>query len=119
MNYFKKGRKCGVPGAGRKKSAKTIEREEQARNLAVQKQLKAFENFENATSGSFNGFDFVELFHQKWNKINAVHVCVADDTATAITPFGTFKVAEDGMTCYFMTTLPTKKVVFNRSVYFV
>lgn len=123
MNYFKKGRRTGVPGAGRKPSEKTKaalrEKEIAARKQLIDLEQKNFDKFLKAQKGAFNGFEFPELFHQKYDKTNAVYVAQSDDCAEVETPFGKFHTGADDVTCYFLSKNPTKKVMFNRSVYFI
>lgn len=83
-----------------------------------ERQEKEFEKFQNAEEGRFNGFDFCEVFHEKIKKSDAIYVCEANDSADAVTPFGTFHAGADGVTVYFFSKTPKKVVEFNRSVYF-
>lgn len=123
MNYFKKGKKSGIPGAGRKPSEKTIaslrEKEKAARKQLLDLEQKNFDKFLKAKNGAFDGFEFPELFHQKYDKTKAVYVAQSDDCAEVKTPFGKFHIGADDVTCYFLSKKPTKKVMFNRSVYFI
>ncbi len=119
MSYFTKGRRNGITGAGRPKSQKTKDKE-RAEALKLQNLKKEkFEKFEKAKSGVFNGFEFVELFHEKYDKDNAIYKTTANDAANAITPFGKFHTGADGVTCYFFSKKPKKRVEFNRSIYFL
>jgi hypothetical protein len=120
MNYFERGRNCGVPGAGRPLDphSKAGKKRAEARSAEVEKEKMAFDNFFNSQSGDFNGFEFVNLFHENFKKEDAIYICEADDVATARTPFGDFETGADGITCYFYTKSPKKTVTFNRSKYF-
>lgn len=80
---------------------------------------KYFEEFLSAKEGTFNGFRLDPEFHENYSKENAIYTARADDCADVHTPFGTFHAAEDGMICYFLNDHPTKKVLFNRSAYFL
>lgn len=79
----------------------------------------AFEKFITAEHGDFDGFAFVNLFHEHFDKRNAIYTTESDDEANAITPFGTFHAGADGVTAYFFSEQPKKVVYFNRSVYFI
>lgn len=83
-----------------------------------EKSAKAFEAFLNATEGDFNGFEFAQKFHEHFNKLDAIFTAEANDSAIILTPFGEFKADEDGQTAYFFSEKPTKRVLFNRSIYF-
>lgn len=83
-----------------------------------EKSAKAFEAFLNATEGIFDGFEFVEEFHKHFNKLDAIFITEANDSAIILTPFGEFKAVEDGQIAYFFSEKPTKEVLFNRSIYF-
>lgn len=89
------------------------------RQMHLDRELIAYEKFQNAESGGFNGFAFVTLFHRDYKKERAIWVGVADDCADAHTPYGTFHVGEDGITVYLMREKPTKTVSFNRSAYLI
>lgn len=91
---------------------KEYEREQNA-------EAKAFEKFMNSEGGIFDGFAFVNLFHEHFDKRNAIYTTESNDTANAITPFGTFHTGADGVAVYFFSEQPTKQVNFNRSVYFI
>lgn len=81
-------------------------------------ELRAWKKFEEAEDGFFNGFEFVNIFHERINKANAVYVGKSDDSAEVVAPFGTFHAAADDITVYFFNKTPKKIVSFNRSVYF-
>lgn len=91
---------------------KEYEREQNAEAIA-------FEKFMNSEGGIFDGFAFVNLFHEHFDKRNAIYTTESDDEANAITPFGTFHAGADGVTAYFFSEQPKKVVYFNRSVYFI
>lgn len=78
-------------------------------------ELEIYNNFINAKSGNFNGFEMVDIFHKKINKEDALYVAEANDGAEALG----ISVGADGITCYFFVepNAVTKKVFFNRSVY--
>lgn len=123
INYFQKGRKFGIPGAGRKKSPEKLEAERQARLVAEtrerEKERAEFEAFEIAEGGVFNGFLFAKLFHEKYKKEDAIGIFYANDTAEISTPYGNFRTGGDGKKTYLMSKNPKKKVEFNRSVYLI
>lgn len=77
-----------------------------------------YKDFKESNSGIFNGFDFVNLFHRDFRKENAIAVLTADDAANVVFNGIKYHVGIDGATVYMMTEKPTKKVDFNRSVYF-
>lgn len=109
---------------GRKPSPATLAKRQAA--LLAQKENEreqnaeavAFEKFMTAESGNFDGFAIVNLFHEHFDKRNAIYTTESDDEANAITPFGTFHAGADGVTAYFFSEQPKKVVYFNRSVYF-
>lgn len=115
MNYFKKGRKCGIPGAGRKKSEKTILKEQEQREKEQAKEQEKFNQFLKAENGYFNGFEFVEVFHKNINKDNALLVAKSNDAADC----HGVHVGADGVVVYFMVEPEKvkKQVTFNRSIY--
>ena len=108
---------------GRKPSEATIAKrkaEEEARQASIRAaEEQAFAEFMNAKEGYWSGFDFAGIFHEHFKKTDAIYVCEADDAATAKTPFGDFSTSADGVTAYFFSEKPTKRVEFNRSVYFI
>lgn len=89
------------------------------RRMQLERELIAYEKFQNAESGGFNGFAFGTLFHRDYKKERAIWVGEADDCADVHTPYGTFHVGEDGITVYLMSEKPTKTVSFNRSAYLI
>lgn len=88
-----------------------------------ERETAAFTNFENAEIGHFNGFEFCNAFHAKYNKNNALEVLSADDCADVVTSTGaSIHAGADGITVYIMTEAAQsgdvkKRVLFNRSVY--
>lgn len=77
-----------------------------------------YRDFKESNSGIFNGFDFVNLFHHDYRKENAIAILTADDAANVVFNGIKYHVGIDGATVYMMTEKPTKRVDFNRSVYF-
>lgn len=108
---------------GRKPSPATIAKREEALRAQYEREQNAeaiaFEKFMTAESGDFDGFAFVNLFHEHFDKRNAIYTTESDDEANVITPFGTFHAGADGVTAYFFSEQPKKVVYFNRSVYFI
>lgn len=108
---------------GRKPSPATIAKREAALRAQYEREQNAeavaFEKFMTAEHGDFDGFAFVNLFHEHFDKRNAIYTTESDDEANAITPFGTFHAGADGVTAYFFSEQPKKVVYFNRSVYFM
>ena len=80
---------------------------------------KYFKEFLNAKEGVFNGFKLDPEFHASYSKENVIYIARADDNAEVSTPFGVYEAHEDGVRCYFLNDHPTKRVMFNRSVYFL
>lgn len=103
---------------GRKPSEATIAKKQAELRAERERQEKAFFNFTNAESGDFNGFAFVDIFHEKIDKRAAIFTGISDDCADIRTPFGIFHTGADGMTAYFFSEQPKKTVSFNRSIYF-
>lgn len=103
---------------GRKPSPATIEKRQAEARAERERQINAFNEFMNAESGFFDGFDFVDIFHEKIKKADAIYTGETDDRADIITPFGTFHAGADGITAYFFSKQPKKTVSFNRSIYF-
>lgn len=77
-----------------------------------------YKAFKESNSGIFSGFDFVNLFHRDFRKENAIAILTADDAANVDFNGKKYHVGIDGATVYFMAENPTKRVDFNRSVYF-
>lgn len=124
FSRYKQPKKANRRG-GRKPSPATLAKRQAA--LLAQKENEreqnaeavAFEKFMTAESGDFDGFAFVNLFHEHFDKRNAIYTTESDDEANAITPFGTFHAGADGVMAYFFSEQPKKVVYFNRSVYFI
>lgn len=108
---------------GRKPSPATLAKRQAALRAQYEREQNAeavaFEKFMTAENGDFDGFAFVNLFHEHFDKRNAIYTTESDDEANAITPFGTFHAGADGVTAYFFSEQPKKVVTFNRSVYFI
>lgn len=108
---------------GRKPSPATIAKRQAALRAQYEREQNAeaiaFEKFMTAENGDFDGFEFVKLFHEHFDKRNAIYTTESDDEANVITPFGTFHAGADGVTAYFFSEQPKKVVTFNRSVYFI
>ena len=108
---------------GRKPSPATLAKREAALRAQYEREQNAeavaFEKFMTAEHGDFDGFAFVNLFHEHFDKRNAIYTTESDDEANAITPFGTFHAGADGVTAYFFSEQPKRVVYFNRSVYFI
>lgn len=122
FSRYKQPKKANRRG-GRKPSPATLAKREAALRAQYEREQNAeavaFEKFMAAESGNFDGFAFVNLFHQHLDKRNAIYTTESDDEANAITPFGTFHAGADGVTAYFFSEQPKKVVYFNRSVYFI
>lgn len=116
---YQPNNRCG----GRKPSAETIAKRQAEEERKLTEKKKAFENFLKSEKGFFNGFEFCELFHNNFDKANALECIYADDGADAVTSTGAvYHVGEDGLRCYIMTEESrlgnaTKFVSFNRSIY--
>lgn len=82
---------------------------------AANNEQQAFAEFLAAKRGYFNGFDFVNLFHRKYSKNNAILTTYTDDSGNA----AGVHVGIDGAEVYFFCKpeQATKIVLFNRSVY--
>lgn len=108
---------------GRKPSPATLAKRQAALRAQYEREQNAeaiaFEKFMTAENGDFDGFAFVKLFYEHFDKRNAIYTTESDDEANAITPFGTFHAGADGVTAYFFSEQPKKVVTFNRSVYFM
>ena len=108
---------------GRKPSPATLAKRQAALRAQYEREQNAeavaFEKFMTAENGDFDGFAFVNLFHEHFDKRNAIYTTDSDDEANAITPFGIFHAGADGVTAYFFSEQPKKVVYFNRSVYFI
>lgn len=94
-----------------------------AREARLSQELKAFEDFENAESGIFDGFEMAEIFHKKYSKYNAIEWGCADDCAHFTSSAGAvIDTGADGVKVYLMTESAVKsggckQVHFNRSIY--
>lgn len=108
---------------GRKPSPATLAKRQAALRAQYEREQNAeaiaFEKFMTAENGDFDGFAFVKLFHEHFDKRNAIYTTESDDEANAITPFGTFHAGADGVAVYFFSEQPKKVVYFNKSVYFI
>lgn len=121
FSKYKQPKKANRRG-GRKPSPATLAKRQAAQKENEREQnaeAVAFEKFITAEHGDFDGFAFVNLFHEHFDKRNAIYTTESDDEANAITPFGTFHAGADGVTAYFFSEQPKKVVYFNRSVYFI
>jgi hypothetical protein len=122
FSRYKQPKKANRRG-GRKPSPATLAKRQAALRAQYEREQNAeavaFEKFTAAESGDFDGFAFVNLFHEHFDKRNAIYTTESDDEANAITPFGTFHAGADGVTAYFFSEQPKKVVYFNRSVYFI
>lgn len=122
FSRYKQPKKANRRG-GRKPSPATLAKRQAALRAQYEREQNAeavaFEKFMTAESGDFDGFAFVNLFHEHFDKRNAIYTTESDDEANAITPFGTFHAGADGVTAYFFSEQPKKVVYFNRSVYFI
>lgn len=122
FSKYKQPKKANRRG-GRKPSPATLAKREAALRAQYEREQNAeavaFEKFMTAEHGDFDGFAFVNLFHEHFDKRNAIYTTESDDEANAITPFGTFHAGADGVTAYFFSEQPRKVVYFNRSVYFM
>lgn len=122
FSRYKQPKKANRRG-GRKPSPATLAKRQAALRAQYEREQNAeavaFEKFMTAEHGDFDGFAFVNLFHEHFDKRNAIYTTESDDEANAITPFGTFHAGADGVTAYFFSEQPKKVVYFNRSVYFI
>lgn len=122
FSRYKQPKKANRRG-GHKPSPATLAKREAALRAQYEREQNAeavaFEKFMTAEHGDFDGFAFVNLFHEYFDKRNAIYTTESDDEANAITPFGTFHAGADGVTAYFFSEQPKKVVYFNRSVYFI
>lgn len=122
FSKYKQPKKANRRG-GRKPSPATLAKREAALRAQYEREQNAeavaFEKFMTAEHGDFDGFAFVNLFHEHFDKRNAIYTTESDDEANAITPFGTFHAGADGVAAYFFSEQPKKVVYFNRSVYFI
>lgn len=114
------GRRGGFATQAKKAREKIVVNE---RGTRLSQELKAFEDFENAKSGIFDGFEMVEIFHKKYSKFNAIEWGEADDCAQFTSRAGAvINTGADGVNVYLMTESAVKsggckQVYFNRSVY--
>lgn len=122
FSRYKQPKKANRRG-GRKPSPATLAKRQAALRAQYEREQNAeavaFEKFMTAESGDFDGFAFVNLFHEHFDKRNAIYTTLSDDEANAITPFGTFHAGADNVTAYFFSEQPKKVVYFNKSVYFI
>lgn len=122
FSKYKQPKKANRRG-GRKPSPATLAKRQAALRAQYEREQNAeaiaFEKFMTAEHGDFDGFAFVNLFHEHFDKRNAIYTTESNDEANAITPFGTFHAGADGVAVYFFSEQPKKVVTFNRSVYFM
>ena len=85
----------------------------------IERELPAFKKFiECNEEKQFNGFAFVNLFHQYYSKYLCLTTLWADDGADVEFDGRKYHIGEDGMTTYVMVEHPIGKVVrFNHSAY--
>ena len=108
---------------GRKPSAATIAKREAERAAELAREQEAFEAFETAETGNFNGFSFPTVFHRKYDFSKALEVIRSDDCADVETSKGfTIHAGADDISVYVLTEEAIygkikKRVRFNRSVY--
>lgn len=120
QNARRYGRRGGLAAQAKKAREKIVVNE---RGTRLSQELKAFEDFENAGSGIFDGFEMVEIFHVKYSKYNAIEWGYADDCAQFTSSAGAgINTGADGVNVYLMTENAVKsggckQVHFNRSVY--
>lgn len=120
QNARRYGRRGGLATQAKKAREKIIVNE---RGTRLSREMKAFEDFEKAESGIFNGFEMVESFHTKYSKYNAIEWGYADDCADFTSSAGAvIHTGADGVNVYLMTESAVKsggrkQVHFNRSVY--
>ena len=120
QNARRYGRRGGLATQAKKAREKIIVNE---RGTRLSREMKAFEDFEKAESGIFNGFEMVESFHKKYSKYNAIEWGYADDCADFTSSAGAvIHTGADGVNVYLMTESAVKsggckQVHFNRSVY--
>ena len=84
-----------------------------------QDERKAFDEFLNADSGIFDGFEFPTLFHDNFSYHDAIDIQFADENGDVKTYNGIYGGIRAGKKVYFLSEKPTKRVDFNRSVYFI
>lgn len=120
QNARRYGRRGGLATQAQKARKKIVVNE---RGTLLSRELKAFEDFENAKSGIFDGFEMVEIFHKKYSKYNAIEWGCADDCANFTSSAGAvIHTGADGVNVYLMTESAVKsggckQVHFNTSVY--
>lgn len=85
----------------------------------LEKEKKAFDAMLESEEGTFDGFDFVTIFHQKFSKYDRLTTLWADDSADVEWNGKTYHVGEDGLPVYVMKAKPTKVILFNRSAYLI
>ncbi len=108
---------------GRKASAATIAKRQAEAAREQERDARAFDAFEAAGAGFFDGFEMVNSFHRQYSKADAVEALTADDTGDAVTSAGaTIHAGADGAAVFVMTEAArcgdVKKIVrFNRSIY--
>lgn len=111
MNYFRKGRRCGVPGAGRpldpnskagQKRAKKWEAERAQREENKRRSEAAANEFIHGEKCRFSYYDFVFTNENNWDDITLPYVCEevflgeSDDCGL----LGVLEVGGDGFTVY-------------------
>lgn len=120
QNARRYGRRGGL-AAQAKRNLKNFDYEKA--NELYLKDLKAFEDFENAESGIFDGFEMVIAFHKKYSLDDAIEWGCADDCAQFTSSAGAvINTGADGVNVYLMTESAVKsggckQVRFNRSIY--
>lgn len=90
-------------------------REARAREARRPQEEAKYKAFEEAYEGIFNGFEMINVFHEKIDKGNAILMGQADDCAKC----HDIDVGQDGIFCYFFVEPEKvkKQVRFNTSVY--
>ena len=119
--FYQPNKRCG--GRPLDPNSKAGQKRAEIARKEQEREAMAFADFENSESGYFNGFSFVNAFHENYRKSDALEVLIADDCADVVTNVGAkIHAGADGVTVYIMTERAQngddkKYVIFNRSIY--
>lgn len=119
MEISKKERSLIETDLGRRLDLRHADDRGEVYSWRYRQEEKRFNAMMEAEEGTFDGFNFVNVFHRNFKKENAIAKLYADDSADVEWNGKTYHVGEDGLLTYVMNPKPTKVILFNRSAYLI